>query len=331
MRTVRALLVLGGLAAVAYMVAITGVPTLLAPIGALSWRLAVFLVFPYAVVALFHTLGWQLAFARLPVSFRRLFGIRLAGEVLNLAAASVGGEPVKVFLLQPAVPLVEASAAQVVDKTGITVGQVLFLAVGLGVAFPLFDLPRDFLRAMVALLGIQVVVVCAFVVVQSVGMFGWAVRLWDGLGLRASGAAGDGLRRLDRTVAGFYRRRPGRVLGCVVSHLLGWIAGSLEVYLVLEWLGVGGSFADALVIDAFGTGVKFMAFAIPGALGALEGGYMFAFNALGFGGGLGLSFTLIRRVRMLAWSALGLLILALLRSSADSAARSAAPRPASAP
>ena len=331
MRTVRAVLVLGGLAAVAYMVVITGLEALLAPLRALSWRLLVFLVFPYAVVALLHTLGWQLAFTRLPVSFQRLFSIRLAGEALNLAAASVGGEPVKVYLLRPAVPIIEASAAQVVDKTGITIGQVLFLGVGLGVAFPLFDLPRDFLSAMVALLGIQVVVVCAFVFVQSVGMFGWAVRLWDGLGLRDSGATGRGLRRLDHAVAASYRQRPGRALGCVVSHLLGWVAGSLEVYLVLQWLGVGGSFADALVIDAFGTAVKFMAFAIPGALGALEGGYMLAFSALGFGSGLGLSFTLIRRLRMLAWSALGLLILALLRSAGESATRSAAPRPASAP
>ena len=46
---------------------------------------------------------------------------------------------------------------------------------------------------------------------------------------------------------------------------------------------------------------------------------MFAFAELGFGGGLGLTFTLVRRVRMLAWSLLGLLILAILRPPAHAA------------
>ena len=43
---------------------------------------------------------------------------------------------------------------------------------------------------------------------------------------------------------------------------------------------------------------------------------MIAFSAVGLGSGLGLSFTLIRRLRMVVWSALGLVVLAVLRSSA---------------
>ena len=56
---------------------------------------------------------------------------------------------------------------------------------------------------------------------------------------------------------------------------------------------------------------------IPGALGVLEGGYMLVFSAFGLGGGLGLSFTLIRRLRMLAWSAAGLIVLALLNAAPE--------------
>ena len=70
-----------------------------------------------------------------------------------------------------------------------------------------------------------------------------------------------------------------------------------------------------LIWAAQGTGVKFLAFAIPGALGVLEGGYMVAFSALGLGSDLGLSFTLIRRLRMVLWSTAGLVVLAFLRAS----------------
>lgn len=316
MTMVRVVFMILGLASVGYLVAFTGVETLLAPIRALSWRVALFIVFPYTAVALLHTIAWRFAFPRARVAVSRLFAVRLAGEALNFGTASVGGEPAKAYLLQPSVSLVEASAAQFVEKTSITIGQVLFLALGLAVALPLFDLPSDFLRAMVALLGIQIVAVAAFVLVQRVGIVGSALRLLQRFGMRVSGSRAKGLLSVDRALAASYRERPGAVVRCILIHLLGWIVGSLEVYLVLMWLGGSNSFATALVIDAFGTGVKFLAFAVPGALGVLEGGFMIAFSAVGLGSGLGLSFTLVRRLRMVIWSALGLVVLAVLRSSA---------------
>lgn len=311
----RLLLVAAGLAAIAYMMAVTGVEALLEPVRTLSWRIAVVIALPYTAVAFLHTAAWRLLLPRASVSLRRLFAVRLAGEALNLGSVSVGGEPVKVYLLRPAVPLAEASAAQVVDKTAITVGQVLFLVVGLAVAIPRFRLPVDFLRAMAALLGVQILAVAGFVLVQCIGLGGWTLRVLARFGVSPGGASAGGLARFDRALAGAYRERLGAVAGCVVVHLLGWLAGSLEVYLTLRWLDVEASFAAALAIDAFGTGIKFMAFAIPGALGVLEGGYMLVFSVFGLGGGLGLSFTLVRRLRMLAWSGAGLVILAWMRAA----------------
>jgi uncharacterized protein (TIRG00374 family) len=209
----------------------------------------------------------------------------------------------------------EASAAQVVDKTTITLGQVLFLAVGLVVAVTAFQPPADFLRAMTALLGVQILAVAGFVLVQCIGLGGWALRVLRRLGLANGEGRAGGLARFDATLAASYRERWAAVAASTLVHLLGWLAGSLEVYLVLRGLGVETSLGAALAIDAFGTGIKFMAFAIPGALGVLEGGYMLVFAVFGLGSGLGLSFTLVRRLRMLAWSGAGLLILAWLRAA----------------
>jgi len=314
-RIVRILLIVGGVASVGYLVMATGVDVLLTAVQALSWRIAVVVAFPYAAVALLRTLAWRCVFSRSPVSFGRLFSVRLAGEALNAGTASIGGEPAKAYLLRPSLPLVEACAAIVLDRTSITVAQVLFLALGLTIAVPLVPLPLDFLRAMWALLGLQIIAVGGFVLVQMAGVFGWTLRLVERFGVSGLGARRQGLIALDRTLAASYVARRGALLSCVLVHLLGWVAGSLEVYLVLRWLNAEVSLTQALVIDAFGTGVKFLAFAIPGALGVLEGGFMIVFSALGLGSGLGLSFTLIRRLRMVAWSALGVLLLALLRSA----------------
>jgi uncharacterized protein (TIRG00374 family) len=294
---------------------VTGLDVLLTAARALSWRIVVIVVFPHVVVALLHTLAWRCLFQPPRVSLGRLFGVRLAGEALNAGTASVGGEPVKAYLLRPWVSFADACTALVVEKTSITVAQVLFLALGLAVAIPLFELPADFLAAMWALLGLQVVAVGGFALVQMAGVFGWTLRLLERCGVPALGSRRQGLLVLDRSLVSSYTERWGTVVTCVLVHLLGWVAGSFEVYLVLRWLDVRVSFTDALVIDAFGTGVKFLAFAIPGALGVLEGGFMVVFGAIGLGSGLGLSFTLIRRLRMVAWSALGVLLLALLRGT----------------
>jgi uncharacterized protein (TIRG00374 family) len=309
----RALLVVAGLAFIGYLVAVTGLDVLLGPIQTLSWRIAVIIVVPQAVVAWLHTLAWRFVLPGAPVSLARLFGVRLAGEALNEVAVSVGGEPVKAYLLRPSVPLVEGSASVVVDKTAITASQVLFLAVGLALALGLFTLPADLRAAMVGLLALQVLAVGILVLVQWGGALGWTLRLLERFG-RAGGGRLAGLLRLDRALAASYRERPGRIAACVLVHLLGWVVGSLEVYLALRWLQVEASLTAALVIDALATGVKFMAFAVPGALGVLEGGFMLAFGALGLGGGLGLSFGLIRRLRVIVWSALGLVALVALRT-----------------
>jgi uncharacterized protein (TIRG00374 family) len=310
----RALLAVAGLAFIGYLVAVTGVDAFLEPIRALSWRVAVITIVPYALVAWLHVVAWRFVLPWPPVPLARLFAVRLAGEALNEAAVSVGGEPVKAYLLRPSVPLVEGAASLVIDKTAITASQVLFLAVGLALALAQLALPAHVLAAMVGLLAIQVLAVGLFVLVQWGGALGWLLRLLERFG---RGARLAGLVRLDRALVASYRERPGRIVACVLVHLVGWVVGSLEVYLTLRWLAVDASLADALVLDAFATGVKFMGFAVPGALGVLEGGFMLAFGALGLGGGLGLSFGLIRRLRLIVWGALGLLALAALRSPPD--------------
>jgi uncharacterized protein (TIRG00374 family) len=307
MRVVRLLLLAAGLASVAYLIVATGLETLLSPVRTLSWRVLVVIVVPYAIVAVLHTLGWRCAFTR-AVGLGRLFAVRLAGEALNVTMASVGGEPVKVYLLRGRVPVVEASATVVLDKTTITVAQGVFLAIGLGLAWAAERLPPWLFEAAAWLLVIEILAVAGFVLVQLAGVFGRATRVLNRLGL-ALGQ--DQLGRIDRALAAFYRQSPARLAAAILCHLLGWVAGSLEIYLLLLWLGVPVTVTDALLIEALGTAVAFVAFMVPARLGAFEGGHMVIFSALGLGAGLGLSLALIRRLRVILWCAIGVLILAL--------------------
>ena len=52
------------------------------------------------------------------------------------------------------------------------------------------------------------------------------------------------------------------------------MVGTGEVYLICQFLGHPVSWLDALLLESLGQAIRGAAFAIPGALGVQEGGYL---------------------------------------------------------
>ncbi len=293
---------------------------ILASIGRLSWRLAIVLCFPVALVMLFDTLGWRFAFLRDGVAFRALFTARLAGEAFNLVTptAAVGGEAVKAWLLRGVVPLAASVPSVIVAKTTIVLAQGLFLLfLLLGVVLAWSSTPRGstLFRAMLWLLAIEAVALAGFVVAQLRGMLAWGGRLVTQLGVK--GVRTEALDRIDDVLARFYRTAPGRLTLSIAFHFVAWLLGAVETWLILGFLGVPVSLTAATVIEAFATAIRFATFLIPASLGALEGGYVLTFAALGLGSTTAVSFGLIRRIREAVWIGLGLVAFAAMRTGGE--------------
>jgi glycosyltransferase 2 family protein len=281
-------------------------------IADLSWRLAVILCFPAVLVAVFDTLGWRFAFLR-EVGFRVLFASRLAGEAFNLTTpAALGGEAVKAWLLRGHAPLDASLASVIVAKTTITIAQGIFLLVGVVVAWSTILQGSLLLYGMLWLLALEAIALPLFVLVQTRGMLGWVGRLLDRLGVGAI-LGRSTLGRVDDALGLFYRTAPDRLALSIAFHFGAWFLGSLETWLILKFLGAEISFATATVIEAFGTAIKVATFLIPASLGALEGGFVAAFVALGLSAPTAISFSLVRRVREVVWIAIGLVLFAVMR------------------
>ena len=286
---------------------------ILASITQLSWRLGLVLCFPVALVMVFDTLGWRFAFLRDGARFPALFSARLAGEAFNLVTptAAVGGEAVKAWLLRGVVPLDASVPSVIVAKTTITLAQGLFLLLGVALAWSGALPPSPVLSGMFWLLALETVALAGFVVAQTRGMLAWGGRLLVQLGV--GGVRPEALGRIDDVLARFYRDAPGRLALSIACHFVAWLLGSLESWLILGFLGAPVSLSTATVIEAFGSAVRFATFLIPASLGALEGGYVVTFAALGLGSTTAVSFSLIRRIREAVWVGLGLLAFALTR------------------
>jgi len=82
-------------------------------------------------------------------------------------------------------------------------------------------------------------------------------------------------------------------------RFLAWVAGVGEVWLALYFLGHPVTLVEALMLESLGQAIKNMAFTIPGALGVQEGGYMLLVAILGIPPEVGLTLSLVKRVRQL--------------------------------
>ncbi len=322
MRTVKLVLLILGIGAIAFSIHRIGWAPVLAALERLAWWQLVLVCLPYAVITAVDTLGWRFAFPRDAAPFRRLFGARLAGEALNLVTAvgSVGGEVAKAWLIRRDVAYAESVPSVVIAKTTLTIAQALFLLVGVALAWTMLAIDSRVLGAMLWLLVVEVAAVAGFVAVQIVGVVGRAGRLleWSGV-VRHDEYA----RRLDADLRDYYRRDWRRLSLSTAFHLGGWLLGAGEAYLILSVLRIPADLVTATVVEALGAGVRFATFLVPASLGAFESANAAAFEAMGLGAGAGLAFSFVRRARQIGWIGVGLLVLVSMGWLAKRAERQA--------
>jgi uncharacterized protein (TIRG00374 family) len=319
MKATRAVLLVGGLVVLAFLVARVGIESVMSVLSRLTWWQLALICLPYGLIMAVDTLGWRYAFISNPPPYLRMLAARTAGEAVNIVTAlgSVGGEAVKVWLLRPAVSYDESVPSVVIAKTTSTMAQTLLLLVGLVLAVTTLTVAGDVIWAMLVLLGVELLLVGGFFVTQVAGLVRRAGRLlkWSGLIENAS-AAED----LDARLRRYYRENWRRFVLSVAFHFGGWLLGALEVLVMLYVLDIPVSMATATVIEAVGSGVRFASFLVPGSLGVLEGANTGVFAALGLGASAGLAFSLVRRARQGVWIGIGLIVLVSARLLATSAA-----------
>jgi putative membrane protein len=288
------------------------------------------ILLPSLAMYLIEAYGWKVTIgpsgARVP--FGSILAIRTAGEVVNMTTptAYVGGEPLKAYLLQRhGVPMVEGLASVVIAKTTMTIAQILFILIGIAVAFWLIGTKGSSGQIVAAaLLGVGVLVfgIAGFVFVQRRGLFIWVLEVLRKVGWRIGflESREDKLRSLDQTILNFYTFHQSTFFTSTGLYFLGWLAEAMEVFVIVAYLGGPAGWWSALSIGALSVFIKGGTFFIPGSLGAQDAGNLLLLQAFGYSDVTGITFALLRRFRELVWIGIGLLCLVLVgKKSATSA------------
>ena len=285
------------------------------------WALLVILI-PSFMMYVFEAYGWKLTLgsAGKGLPFWKLFAIRTAGEVVNMTTptAYVGGEPLKAYLLQRHhIPMVEGFASVVIAKTIMTLAQVLFILVGIALAFWMLGAEGSSGQIAAAGLlsaGLLFFGVAAFIFLQKRGLFMWILQTLRRFGLRFAFLENreEQLRSLDEIILKFYTQHRSAFYASTTLYLLGWLSEALEVYVIISYLGGPAHLSQAVAIGSLSVLIKGGTFFIPGSLGAQDGGNLLLLKAFGYSDVAGITFALLRRFRELVWIGIGLLCLAAM-------------------
>lgn len=266
----------------------------LAPVG---WGI-VPIVLTHAVPMAFDIVAWRVLFVATAPPLSTLIKARWIGEAANnlLPVAQLGGDLVRIRLVTLAgTKTVDATASVLADLTLGAFAQILF-----GVSGALLLAAWHGAQSIMPILG-------GFLLFGSgIGVFYWFQRgrpfhfVWRVLGslsLKPGWVAKLGRAEpFHDALDAIYANRAGVRRSCFL-HLVGWVAGSVEIYVSLQFLGHPGTWTEAFILESLAQAGRSAAFPVPGGLGVQEASFLAVGTMLGLAPSTCLALALLRRGR----------------------------------
>ncbi len=308
-----------GLGIFVYLVSQLGLGRILENAHKAGWSL-IYVVIVWLAIYLLNTSAWRLVLGEhgADVSFRKLFMVTVSGFSINYITPiiAIGGEPYKVSVLSGALGKERSVSAVVLYRMVHLLGHMLLLLTGVAVALTALSLPPA-LMAGLALVGFLICgVIAATILGHRYGFFSRLKSILSALPFlrRAAAALGRNeasLAEMDRTITEVYHERRGTLYGAVLLEYASRAFMGLEVYLILQGVGIDVTLPSALFLYLVYSIVINLMFFIPMNLGAREGGLYLGLESLGLTPLLGVYLGIVMRLREFFWILLGLLFILL--------------------
>ncbi|MBI5200616.1 MAG: flippase-like domain-containing protein [Elusimicrobia bacterium] len=292
----------------------------LALVAQVRWGLLL-IVAQEIVAHVFNAVGWRLAF---PPDKAASFGLwelirlRIAGDAVNYVtpSATIAGELARTEMLNDSEGAEVRASSVLVAKFTQALAQAAFSIGGLAAFAAQLSMLRGkewyaygaglaFLAALL-ILGVYEAQRKAPDRAPDSRDFSW-----------------KDLRAMRGWLRYHYRRHPARFAGSSLFFALGYAWGAFEAYWICYFIGLRVTAAVALMIEVLSLTIDGVLFMVPAKVGTQEGGKTAIFAALGMAPTAGFAFGIVRHIRELAWSALGLALCSFHR--ADPPAPSATP------
>jgi putative membrane protein len=260
-------------------------------------------------VTLFHTVPllinsvawlWLLPGPDTPRLHKLVLYRWISGSINTLLpVAQIGGEFIRARLLGRLLDNgTLAGATVLVDFTVTLIAQLAFTLIGFGLLLSRGN-DVNFATGILVLLLVATLLIFGFYFVQRRGLFQVGTRFLRKLIVtRHWNTISGNAVAFDSAVKSNYAHR-GRVVVSGSIHLLAWLVGSAETWLICFLLGQPVSIVDAVIIESIAYAARSLGFLVPGALGVVEGAVVITGAVLGMDPATGLALSLAKRFREL--------------------------------
>jgi hypothetical protein len=309
---VGALTTVGGVLLLVWWIRRIGVDDIRAGFAQIGWGLA-WIVLLGGVRFALRALAWTLSIEpphRL--RFAEAFRAVVAGDALGnlLPLGPLASEPAKAAFVRRSVPLGPAATALAIENVLYTLSVAATIAAGMAALLFVFEIPWQLreigelaIAAVALTFGLAVVLLWMRPAVVS-----------RTLALVLPGSASERriarVRALENQIYTFASRRGLLMVPIVGAEVLFHALGVLEAYITLWWLlGAQPQLLIAFILEAAGRLLTVVFKFVPLQMGVSEAGTAFLTGVLGLGPTLGTTLGLVRKVRMICWTAAGTLLL----------------------
>ncbi|HYY56903.1 MAG TPA: lysylphosphatidylglycerol synthase domain-containing protein [Pyrinomonadaceae bacterium] len=310
-----------GLLLFAYFVRSAGVREIIGGIG----RLGAGFLLVLAVSALrpvVRALAWTRCFeGPHELRFRDALWAYLIGDAVGtlVPLGIFVSEPAKAALVRKRVPLMAGLSALAVENLFYSLSVALFIFAGTAALLFSFQLSKPLRMVSTGtLVGVAVLISLAFLVIRRQWKFlsGAVEYLYGrGIGRRLLETRRERIRSLEERVYGFYTRNRSRFLPILLLEACFHLSGVAEVYVVLYFISdtftgdAGSLLLTAFVLESVNRVINVVFKFVPLRMGVDEAGSGWVTHVLKLGKASGVTLAIVRKARVICWTALGVALL----------------------
>jgi hypothetical protein len=303
-----------GVALLAWLVANVGVAPILDGARQVGWGFGAILAISAVRIAA-RAYAWTRCLAApYTLSLGEAFTAGLCAEAIGSLTplGLVASEPARAAFVAPRVPIGAALAAVAAENLFYSLSAAVMIAAGMVAFLAGFTVPVDLRRA--SAFSLAATLVFAAAMIAALWLSARRIAVVAALAERMSGSRGgaraERLRALERRVHAALDLSRGRLAGVAAGETLFHLAGVAEVHVTL-WLLTGDAppILISFVLEAVNRVVNVIFRFVPLRLGVDEAGTALVTRIVGLGAAAGVTLALVRKARVLVWSAAGTLLM----------------------
>ena len=330
-------LTLGGIALFLYFVYSVGVAEIIDKIGKFGFVGFAIILLIYFVRIVMRACSWKLSvYEPYKLSLRDTIPAVIIGEAMSsmLPLGILISGTSKAVAVRHRVPIVVGLSSVATENLFYSFTTSVFLMLGAYTFLRNFQLD-DSLAISIDVLIIVLLVLLVLGLVMVVRQWHFASETCEwlyrkGIAKRFLEHGRSEVRLFENLIYGFYRRYPRRFLPICLIEAAFHLLGVFEVWFILNRISENASVMNAFLLESVSRLVTILFKLVPFLIGVDEAGAQFVAETVAAGVGIGVTLAIIRKGRILFWTAIGLILIVKrgisLRQISKAAAESSQPK-----